>query len=152
MTERLHFHFHALEKEMATHSSILAWRIPGIEEPSELPSMGSHRVGHDWSDLAAAAAAAAVKEWGDSVVDSIPMWLSDKESACQCRRHRRHGFYPWVEKVPWVGNVNPLWYSCLENPMDRGAWWATVCGVAKTKTWLSHRATHIHEPLRLLHQ
>ena len=50
------FHFHALEKEMATHSSILAWRIPGTEEPSGLPSMGSHRVGHDWSDLAAAAA------------------------------------------------------------------------------------------------
>ena len=45
--ERLHFHFHALEKEMATHSSILAWRIPGTEEPSGLPFMGSHRVGHD---------------------------------------------------------------------------------------------------------
>ena len=41
------FHFHALEKEMATHSSVLAWRIPGTEEPSGLPSMGSHRVGHD---------------------------------------------------------------------------------------------------------
>ena len=49
------FHFHALEKEMATHSSILAWRIPGTEEPSRLLSMVSHRVGHDWSDLAAAA-------------------------------------------------------------------------------------------------
>ena len=59
MTERLHFHFHALEKEMATHSSILAWRIPGMGEPGRLPSMGLHRVGHDWSDLAAAAAAAA---------------------------------------------------------------------------------------------
>ena len=58
MTERLHFHFHALEKEMATHSSILAGRIPGMGEPGGLPSMGSHRVGHDWSDLAAAAAAA----------------------------------------------------------------------------------------------
>ena len=45
MTERLHFHFYALEKEMATHSSVLAWRIPG---------MGSHRVGNDWSDLAEA--------------------------------------------------------------------------------------------------
>ena len=44
---------------MATHSSTLAWRIPGTEEPSGLPSMGLHRVGHDWSDLAAAAAAAA---------------------------------------------------------------------------------------------
>ena len=41
------FHFHALEKEMATHSSVLAWRIPGTGEPSGLPSMGSHRVGHD---------------------------------------------------------------------------------------------------------
>ena len=45
--ERLHFHFHALEKEMATHSSVLAWRIPGMAEPAGLPSMGSHRVGHD---------------------------------------------------------------------------------------------------------
>ena len=44
-----------LEKEMATHSSVLAWRIPGTGEPGGLPSMGSHRVGHDWSDLAAAA-------------------------------------------------------------------------------------------------
>ena len=46
---------HALEKEMATHSSVLAWRIPGTGEPGGLPSMGSHRVGQDWSDLAAAA-------------------------------------------------------------------------------------------------
>ena len=50
------FHFHALEKEMATHSSVLAWKIPGMVEPGGLPSMGSHRVRHDWSDLAAAAA------------------------------------------------------------------------------------------------
>ena len=60
------FHFHALEKEMATHSSVPAWRIPGMAEPGGLPSMGSHRVGHDWSDLAAAAAAAAwwyLKQW-----------------------------------------------------------------------------------------
>ena len=47
-----------MEKEMATHSSVLAWRIPGIGEPGGLPSMGSHRVRPDWSDLAAAAAAA----------------------------------------------------------------------------------------------
>ena len=47
------FYFHALEKEMATHSSVLAWRIPGTGEPGGLPSMGLHRVGHDWSDLAA---------------------------------------------------------------------------------------------------
>ena len=45
------FHFHALEKEMATHSSVLAWRIPGTGEPGGLLSMGLHRVGHNWSDL-----------------------------------------------------------------------------------------------------
>ena len=49
------FHFHALEKEMATHSSVLGWRIPGMGEPGGLLSMGLHRVGHDRSDLAAAA-------------------------------------------------------------------------------------------------
>ena len=49
------FHFHALEKEMATHSSILAWKIPGTEESGGLLSMGPHRVGHNWRDLAAAA-------------------------------------------------------------------------------------------------
>ena len=56
MTERLHFD--TLEKEMATHSSVLAWRIPGTGEPGGRPSMGSHRVGHDSSDLAAAVSAA----------------------------------------------------------------------------------------------
>ena len=50
------FHFHALEREMATHSSVLAWRTPGTGKPGGLPSMGSHRVRSDWSDLAAAAA------------------------------------------------------------------------------------------------
>ena len=59
------FHFHALEKEMATHSSVLAWRIPGVGEPGGLPSMGSHRVGHDWIDLAAAAAAAAYRLYSE---------------------------------------------------------------------------------------
>ena len=55
------FHFHALEKEMATHSSVLAWRIPGMGEPRGLPSMGLHRVGLDWSNLAAAAPLGAMR-------------------------------------------------------------------------------------------
>ena len=55
------FFFHALEKEMATHSSVLTWRISGTGEPGGLPSMGSHRVGHDWSNLAVAVAAAAYR-------------------------------------------------------------------------------------------
>ena len=56
------FHFHALEKEMATHSIVLAWRIPGMGEPGGLLSMGSHRVGHDWGDLAVAVA----MDYGDN--------------------------------------------------------------------------------------
>ena len=56
----LTFHCHALEKEMATHSSVLAWRIPGTGEPGGLPFMGLYRVGHDWSDLAVAAATASI--------------------------------------------------------------------------------------------
>ena len=74
-TERLHFH--ALEKEMATHSSVLAWRIPGTGEPGGLPSLESHRVGHDWSNLAAAAAAAAATLLTQKHVD----WTSFPQSA-----------------------------------------------------------------------
>ena len=63
------FHFHPLEKEMATHSSVLAWRIPGMGEPGGLPSMGFHRVGHDWSNLAAAAAAAESMQLWELIED-----------------------------------------------------------------------------------
>ena len=72
------FHFHALEKEMATHSSVLAWRLPGTGEPCWLPSLGSHRVGHNWSDLAAAAAILEkeVKYGLNSITDIIwALWM-----------------------------------------------------------------------------
>ena len=62
---------------MATHSSILAWRIPGTGEPGGLPSMGSHRVGHDWSDLAAATAVSELKDvvgHPASVVENSLVW------------------------------------------------------------------------------
>ena len=61
---------HALEKGMATHSSILAWRIPGMEEPGGLPSMVSHKVGHYWSDLTAAAASVQFS----SIQSLSPVW------------------------------------------------------------------------------
>ena len=57
-----------------------------------------------------------------------------KEPICQCRRHKRCGFNPWIRKTPWMRNGNPLQYSCLENPMDRGAWQATAHRVAKSWT------------------
>ena len=64
-----------------------------------------------------------------------------KESTCQCRRCR---FDPWVGKIPGGGNGNPLQYSCLENPMEKGAWWAMVHAVAKSQKWLKWLSTHTH--------
>ena len=64
-------------------------------------------------------------------------WCSDNKPAYQCRRHRRHGFNPWLRRSPGEGNGNPLQYSCLGNPMDRGAWWTTVHGIAKSQTQMS---------------
>ena len=65
---------------MATHSSVLAWRIPGTEEPVELPTMGSHRVGHDWNDLLAAAAAAALRFWSSSN-NTFPLILANRQGS-----------------------------------------------------------------------
>ena len=63
----------------------------------------------------------------------FPSWLSG-EVCLRCRRHRRPRFDPWVGKIPGEGHGSPLQYSCLETPMDGGAWWATVYRVAKTQT------------------
>jgi len=59
---------------MATHSSVLAWRIPGTGEPGGLPSMGLHRVGHDWSDLAAAAAAEGITSTLATSCEKLTHW------------------------------------------------------------------------------
>ena len=86
------FHFHALEKEMATHSSVLAWRVPGTGEPGGLPSMGSHRVGHDWSDLAAAAVVqSGCITCSGTTRDHLFLPLSDQERADPCR-----GRWEWL--------------------------------------------------------
>ena len=58
----------------------------------------------------------------NSSLGHLPWCLSGKEPACQCRRCKRCGFNPWVEKIPGEENGNPLQYPCLENAMDRGAW------------------------------
>ena len=73
------FHFHALEKEMATLSSVLAWRIPGTSVPGGLPSMGSHRDRHDWSDLAAAA---EWRAWGGGT-GTIRLTQVSRDLECQ---------------------------------------------------------------------
>ena len=99
------FHFHTLEKEMATHSSVLAWKVPGMGEPGGLPSMGSHRVGHDWSDLAAAAAAAEGNSYSKEFVPDErgrrAFWVAPP---CQCRGC---GLDSWVRKIPWRRKWQP---------------------------------------------
>ena len=107
-----------LEKELATHSSILAWKIPWTEEPGGLQSMESPRVGHD----------RATNTLG------FPRGSASKASACSAGDTRDLGLILESGKSPGGGSGNPLKYSCLENPMDRGAWWATVHGVAKSQT------------------
>jgi len=76
----------------------------------------------------------------------FPGGARDNEPTCQCRRYKRCRFNPWVRKIPRERHGNPLQYSCLENPMDRGAWWATVLGVAETDRMetTQHTRTHIH--------
>ena len=79
----LTFHLHALEKEMATHSSVPAWKIPWIGEPGGLPSLGSHRVGHDWSDTAAAAAEAGQREMRKCQSMSTKLHLCEINKLCR---------------------------------------------------------------------
>ena len=111
---------------MATHSSVLAWRIPGTGEPGGLLSMGSHRVGHDCGDLAAAAATFPMPYlWGfpgGSVVKNLPASAGDE------------GSIPESGRSPGGGNSNPFQYSCLGNPIGREAWQATVHDVAELET------------------
>ena len=87
-----------LKEEMAAHSSILAWRIPWTKEPNRLWSIGMQRVRHDW---------ATELNWTDPWL-GVPGGTSGKESACQCRRHKKYGFDPWVGKIPWRRKWQPI--------------------------------------------
>ena len=114
----------SLEKEMSTHSTILAWRIPWTEEPGGLQSMGLQRVGHDW---VTSHTHTMVTEGfpGGSVVKNPPANAGDV------------GSIPVLGRSPGDGNDNPFQDSCLGNPMDRGAWQDTVHWVTKSSTQLS---------------
>ena len=83
-----------------------------------------------------------IKQGWDYFAPGFPGGARGKESACQCRRRKRHGFYPWVRKIPREGNVYPLQYSRLENSLDRGAWRATVYRVTKSQTRLKRLSVH----------
>ena len=69
----------------------------------------------------------------DFMVCCFPGGTRGKEPACQSRRHKGWSGDPWVGKIPWEGNENLLHYSCLENPMNRGAWWAQSMGLQRVR-------------------
>ena len=100
-----------LAKGKATHSNILAWGIPWSVQP-----MGLQRVGHDF------------------YFQDFPGGSDGKASVYNVGDL---GSIPGLGRSPGEGNGNPLQYSCLENSMDGGAWWATVHGVTKSQTQLS---------------
>ena len=108
---------------MATHSSTLAWKIPWMEEPGRLQSMGSWRVRHDFTFT--------------------------------FTFHFHFSLSPFTFHFPLScigeGNGNPLQCSCLENPRDRGTWWAAVYGVAQSWTWLKwlSSSSSIHNILHI---
>ena len=113
------------EKEMATHYSILAWRIPGTEEPGGLLSMGSHSIGHEWSNLACMHA--CIGEGNGNPLQysclEIPVgggawWAAIHRVAQSQTRLRRLSVHACIGE----GNGNPLQYSCLENARGREAW------------------------------
>ena len=105
------FHFHTLEKETATHTSVLAWRIPGTREPGGLLSMGLHRVGHDGSDLAAAAAAVSNNKDFPGSSDGQVSAYNAGDPGSILGSGRSSG----------EGNGYPLQYPCPESRMNRGA-------------------------------
>ena len=114
------FHFHALEKEMATHSSVLAWRIPGTGEP------GGHRVGHDWSDLAAAAAVKAMVF--PVVMNGCESWIIKK-----AEHWRIYAFELWcwrrLLRIPWTAKRSNQF-----NPKGNQPWIFTGRMDAEAKT------------------
>ena len=125
------FHFHALEKEMATHSSVLAWRIPGMGESGGLPSMGLHRVGHDWTDLAAAAAARML--WRTRAGISRPKrWKRAAVGA------DRWGLGSWCPKsfFWWVRGTEKLIAANLWAASKTGIWkpWKLQGGIKEPST------------------
>ena len=135
------------EKAMAPHSSTLAWKIPWMEEPGRLQSMGSLRVGHNWvTSLSLLTFMHWRRKW-----QPTPLFLPGESQGWGSLV----GCSPWgceeSDTIEWLhfhfslscigeGNGNPLQCSCLENPRDRGAWWAAVYVVAQSRTrlkWLS---------------
>ena len=125
-----------LEEDTATHSSVLAWRIPGTGEPGGLTSMVLQRVRHDWQSTHAQASQVAL------VIKNLPANAGEASHV---------NLIPRSGRFPGEGKSNPLQYSSLGNPNDRGAWWAKVHWAAKYQTQLSMHTDHTQIYGNLIH-
>jgi len=121
-----------LEEGMAAHSSILAWRILWTEESGRLQFMGPQRVRLDWITIS---------------VGGFPGELVVKNPLANAGNVRDMASIPGSGRSPGGRHGNPLQYSCLEHPIDRGAWRATLHRVAKSQTRLKQLSMHAHTPL-----
>ena len=157
-----------LEEGLATHSSILAWRIPGTEDSCGLWSLRLKRAGHNWSNLAHMQAGWQYTDLCSFFnFEPISCWMSGSNCCfLTCIQVSQEEFSRVFSKItvqnPSIlqhsafllsnshihtkeGNGTPFQYSCLENPWDAGAWWAAVYGVAQSQTrlkWLSSTSIH----------
>ena len=130
--QSLGWEYYPLENGIATHSNIPAWRIPWTEEPGGLQSMRLQEPDTTkWLKLSL---------YHHFV--SFSHGPSGKEPPANARNIRYSGLIPGLGKIPWRKAWQPLQYSCLENPMDRGVWQATVHGVAKSLTQLKQLSMH----------
>ena len=124
---------------MATHSSILAWRIPGMAEPGGLPSRGSHRVGHDWGDLAAAAAAYKLNKQDDNIQPWCTPWQFLKNLNIQTIdwtskvKRSVSGSVVCDSAIPWtVASQAPL-----SMEFSRPKYWSGWFSWPRDQTWVS---------------
>ena len=128
------FHFHALEKEMATHSSVLAWRIPETGAPGGLPSLWSHRVRHDWSDLAAAAAAAHASKVMLKILQArLQQYMNCELSDVQAGFRKGKGTRDQIANIRWImekaREVQKNTYFCfIVMPKPLTVWITINCG------------------------
>ena len=142
---------------MAPHCRTFTWKIPWMEEPGGLQSMGSQRVGHDWAtSLSLFTFMHWRRKW-----QPTPVFLPAKSQGqgslvgCSLWGRAESDMTEWLHfhfSLSFIGegNGNPLLCSCLENPRDRGAWWAAVYGVAQSRTRLK-RLSSSSSSTELLH-
>ena len=138
----LTFHFHALEKEMATHSSVLAWRIPGTGEPDGLQSMGSHRVGHDWSNLAAAAAVAQMVKNLPAMQETL-VWFLGRKDPLEEGMTIHSSILAW--RIPWTKR-NLVGYCPWDLKQLDMTKWLTLC-IYKIPNYIIHSSAVSNELL-----